>query len=1019
MDDGEGLAPFGIDRTSRMNADEYQRLKGIFQSAIEVTGEERERLLDESCNGDTSMRREVERLLRSHYSDFLETPPVNTFANSISEPSSRSGQRIGHYNVQKKIGSGGMGDVYLAVDGKLGRRVAIKILPEEFTTDEDRLDRFQLEARSASSLSHPNILTIHEIGEWEGTHYIATEYVEGETLRQRIARGRHTVGESLEIGVQLVSAIAAAHEAGICHRDIKPENVMIRRDGIVKVVDFGLAKLSISPFRSDQVRGSHDEPTVKIVRTEPGVIMGTVQYMSPEQTRGLPTDERSDIWSLGCVLYEMLAGQPPFSGESSADLIAEIVKTHPPALPTFDSEVPERLDEIVAKTLEKNPDERYQTAKDLCIDLKRLKRRFEVEDILERSNPSLSNNSDDKITAPNIISTRKGPKDLTEVNSAEYLYWGIKAHRWTTIGIVLFVLSMLGGTAFLVRQYWRKPERTPQAFESVDIARLTTSGKATGPALSVDGRFVAYVNSDVLDRSIFIRQISTGTDIRVAPPTKAVSIYGLRFSIDGDFLYYTVDENLDGSLYRVPSIGGTPKLIAADIDSSVTFSPDGNRFAFVRWTGDISHIMSSNIDGSGIETFFSLPSEGSIQDISWSPDGKRFAFFASKTSDLDSFTLKTISIPDGRIEIVGVKRWPSPRSLSWKNDGLELIFSATENTVSPSRIWSVSYPEGQARMVTTDYGSYDELSQTSAEGDIAMDRVEHRTSIWSLDLDTNRTSQVTSERVDRAGAYGFDETNDGSLLVARSDSAHLNIWRLNGPDFRTETRITEEPTDHYGPVAPVGISLILYIAALEDGIAIWRADEGGQNARPVTKPGLNTDTNPILLNDNRTLLFIRTIDGFAGRVMRTNIDEGGEREVLSLPNTWVRSIAVSPDGSIVSIAVTPLNNDGEAYKGPSIRLLRWNGQELSDADRKVDSSMLGPMVNRSIVSGQGLIIANSMSDVANLYLEQKGTKKFKKITDFKDGMILRFKMSRDKKRVFFVRQFSSSDIFLMKDKRKA
>ncbi|MDI1241940.1 MAG: serine/threonine-protein kinase, partial [bacterium] len=400
-----------------MNADDYQKLKQIFNSALDLSPEDRSAFVAEKCNGDGEMLRRVEKLLDSNDTGFLETPAADPFSESPSKSSSRSGQRIGHYEVVRKIGSGGMGDVYLAIDGKLGRQVAIKILPDEFTADENRLDRFQLEARSASSLSHPNILTIFEVGEWQGTHYIATEYVEGETLRQRLSRDRLSIAEAMDFGIQLAHGITAAHEASICHRDIKPENIMIRRDGLLKVVDFGLAKLVPSPFRAAS-QSLGDEPTVKIVNTEPGVIMGTVQYMSPEQTRGLATDERSDIWSLGCVLYEMLTGHAPFRGETSADMVAEIMKTHPELPSRLATDVPERLDEIISKSLEKNPDERYQTAKDLLIDLKRLKRNLELEDVLERSNPSIRTEPITAVTSgPNIISTKKGPKDLTEVNS--------------------------------------------------------------------------------------------------------------------------------------------------------------------------------------------------------------------------------------------------------------------------------------------------------------------------------------------------------------------------------------------------------------------------------------------------------------------------------------------------------------------------------------------------------------------------------------------------------------------------
>jgi serine/threonine protein kinase len=340
---------------------------------------------------------------------------------------------ISHYRIVNKIGEGGMGEVYLAQDTKLERKVALKVLPDEVASHGERLKRFGQEARAASALNHPNILTIYEIGEAEGTNYISTEFVDGDTLRDLLHKIKEPpVGQTLEIAIQTASALAAAHEAGITHRDIKPENIMIRRDGLVKVLDFGLAKLSEAAKNNVDTEGE----TRAQVKTAPGVIMGTVQYMSPEQTRGKETDARSDIWSLGCVIYEMAAGRPPFSGETTADVIAEIVKMDPEPLGSIAPDMPERLDEIVSKALEKSPDERYQTVKDLLIDLRRLKKKIDSESEVERSH------SPQKSTAGNVghedrktqflkASTQITAEAANSTSSgAQYLTSGIKQHKF-------------------------------------------------------------------------------------------------------------------------------------------------------------------------------------------------------------------------------------------------------------------------------------------------------------------------------------------------------------------------------------------------------------------------------------------------------------------------------------------------------------------------------------------------------------------------------------------------------------
>ena len=287
-----------------MTPDRWQQITGIFQAALEHPTDERPAFVDERCAGDEELRREVEEMLNSHEqaSRFIEEPAMAVAARlAPKDADSLVGKLIAHYQVLSLLGAGGMGEVYLAEDTRLGRRVALKLLPEDLATNERRVTRFQQEARAASNLNHPNILTIHEIGEVDSRHFIATEFIDGETLRQRLNREPLELDMVLHVASEIASALAAAHAAGIIHRDIKPENVMIRRDSIIKVLDFGLAKLT----QNDAVHAPHLDtqlPTKLLVKTEPGVVMGTTNYMSPEQSRGLKVDPRTDIWSLGVIL---------------------------------------------------------------------------------------------------------------------------------------------------------------------------------------------------------------------------------------------------------------------------------------------------------------------------------------------------------------------------------------------------------------------------------------------------------------------------------------------------------------------------------------------------------------------------------------------------------------------------------------------------------------------------------------------------------------------------------------------
>src|SRR5262249_12140641 len=357
-----------------------------------------------------------------------------------------AGTKLGRYEIRSKIGEGGMGEVYIATDTELDRTVAIKILPERLASDQQRLQRFVQEAKAASALNHPHILTIYEIGTVDRSRFIAMEFIDGETLRHRMNNGLRLL-EVLEISSEVASALAAAHAAGIVHRDIKPENVMVRRDGYVKVLDFGLAKLT-------EAKGSLSDPeapTRAMVNTGAGTVMGTANYMSPEQAKGVHVDARTDLWSLGALLYEMTTGHLPFQGETPTETISLILQKEPPPLTRFTHEVPEELDRIVTKALEKDPEERYQTAKDLLIDLRHLKRKLEVDAEIDRTVPpevraAVSSHSHaGGSTASGAVPTAT-VSAAHRASSAEYIVTGIKQHKKVAAivaGVVVLVVAGL------------------------------------------------------------------------------------------------------------------------------------------------------------------------------------------------------------------------------------------------------------------------------------------------------------------------------------------------------------------------------------------------------------------------------------------------------------------------------------------------------------------------------------------------------------------------------------------------
>ncbi len=401
--------------------------------------------------------------------------------------------KLGRYEIISPIGAGGMGEVYLAEDARLHRKVALKVLPKNIAGDKDRLRRFEQEAFAASALNHPNILTIYEFGAENGVHFLAAEFVEGETLRARLQNKSLTINEALDISAQTASALVAAHEAGIIHRDIKAENIMIRRDHLVKVLDFGLAKLTANKSIVDA-----EDETKAQVKTATGMIMGTAAYMSPEQARGIETDARTDVFSLGVVIYEMIAGCLPFAGETMSDTIAAILKTEPAPLARFAPDVPRQLERIVGKALRKDREERYQHIKDLLIDVRDLKQELEFEAKMERNKFGiLPSNSDSESRETQILEVKptageKPPKGGTQnLSSAAYIAGEIKNHK---LGLIVFLVLILAAIGFGYRFFFNHSSNAKQ-IESVAVLPFENgSGDANLEYLS-DGMTESLISS--------------------------------------------------------------------------------------------------------------------------------------------------------------------------------------------------------------------------------------------------------------------------------------------------------------------------------------------------------------------------------------------------------------------------------------------------------------------------------------------------------------------------------------------
>jgi serine/threonine protein kinase len=537
-----------------MSPERWREIENLFQAALARDPKERAEFLVEASAGDEALRLEVESLLASHESAAGFTgAPAEVAAAMLAEGRAQAtlGRDLGHYRLLSMLGAGGMGEVYRARDTTLGREVALKILPEEATRDPDRLRRFEQEARAASALNHPNILTIYEIGRADNTYYIAAELVEGETLRQRVAKGRLDSRLALDIGAQVAGALSAAHAAGIVHRDIKPENIMCRRDGYVKVLDFGVAKLTTPP----PFVLNTESPTLGEVKTDVGMVIGTAGYMSPEQVRGLEVDGRADLFSLGVVLYEMVTGARPFPGDHVNDVIASILKSEPLPIRHHLLEVPAELERIVSKALAKDREERYQGARDLQIDLKNLRQELELQARVRRSLPTEP--SERQASGPSepagILGTSAAARERKPGSS-----WKLVAQ--IAIGAAIFFALL--PLAFRFRPT-RQPAEPPLRKFPITVEGAswgTAHDDLLGPVISPNGRHIAYTVGLGAQRRIWVHDLDQ-VSARELPGTEAA--HSLFWSPDSQFIGFGTFPSVNPALKKVSVRGGAPSVLCS------------------------------------------------------------------------------------------------------------------------------------------------------------------------------------------------------------------------------------------------------------------------------------------------------------------------------------------------------------------------------------------------------------------------------------------------------------------------
>jgi len=724
-----------------------------------------------------------------------------------------AGTKLGPYEVISPIGAGGMGEVYRARDPRLWRDVAINVLPSTFSSDPERLARFQQEARAAGALNHPNILAVFDFGTHSGLPYLVTELLQGETLRERLRSGPLSVRKTLDFGTQMAQGIAAAHDRGIMHRDLKPENIFICSDDRVKILDFGLAKL----LQTAALASDSDSQDTHSIATHSGSVLGTLSYMSPEQVRGQSSDARSDIFALGSVLYEMLTGVRPFQGQSVADVASAILKEEPPEAPLSARRVSPSLVRIVQHCLEKTPDARYQSVRDLAFQLQ-----------------SISTISDQ---TPAVAPAR----------SQSRLRWA-----WVAVASLL----LLGAVG-----WWRWRAAASMVPASVEFRRLTDfAGLEEMPALSPDGKSVAFVSDATGNREIWVRLLAGGPPLQITrDPGDHIEP---RWAPDSGSIFYFIPPAKgegEGTMWQIAALGGSPRRLAGSLGGP-DISHDGKALVFFRLNENKVELVRSDLDGLNEHVIAQLPPIARYLSPRWSPDGQTIAY--QHNFAFWSFSVFTISVRGGTPNQI-TREDDLMNGLAWTPDGRDIVYSSGRGAsiiyLPTMQLWAVPRKGGNSRPLTYGETSY-EWPDIAQDGTLVASTRQTHFDIWRFPTGAD-ASQNVRDAVRVTHQTGRVHTPslspDGKEMVYISDSGGLgNVWVMNLVSGETRQITTPRSNSSIGvPLWSPDGKRIIYAQTHTDKswreVDYWLVNPDGSNLRRVLLNGAWATWSP----DSRWIYF--------------------------------------------------------------------------------------------------------------------------------------------------------------------
>jgi len=873
------------------------------------------------------------------------------------------GTVLAHYEILEKIGAGGMGEVYRARDTKLDREVALKVLPPEMADDPERRKRFEREAKAVASLQHPNIVTIHSVEEANGTHFLTMELVSGKTLNELIPAEGMTLEKFFEIAVPLAEAVTAAHARGITHRDLKPANVMVGKDGQLKVLDFGLAKL----IETAEVAGAMTMAGESV--TAEGKILGTVAYMAPEQAEGKGVDPRSDVFSLGVIFYEMATGERPFKGDTNISTISSILREDPPSVTELKKAMPRHLSRIVKRCLMKDPDRRYQSAHDLRNDLLELR-----EEIA----------SGELTVSPGVLAPRSGrPAWLVPV-------LGLVAVVILAAVFVVPRLGSRGGSASV----------PGAASSSMEITRMTSTGKSVEAAISPDGRYLAHVLNDEGNNSLWVTQVSTSSSVEIVPG-QDVGLFDPTFSPEGDFIYYIREERRSetGELYRVPVLGGAARRVMEKVNSTVSFSPDGKQFAFLRAEpgGTSTHIVVANRDGSEERVVASQTFPVSYaENPSWSPDGRVLAAPVASIKENVEAWVEILDLKDGKNSRLTSQPWIGIGEMAWLPDGSGVIVAGTEGYFSPSQLWLVSYPGGSVRRITNDINDYNGVSLTADGEALAVGIDEPSYSLWVVPAGGSEAPRQITAGTRKVDGVGVEWTADDKILYGSTEGGSAQIWTID-TDGTSRSRLTGEAINAQPEVSGDG-RYIYFTSTRSQGVHIWRMDRDGGNPTQVTHGQFEFDGH--VTPDGAWLVYV---GGTEQLLYRIPLDGG---DPAALTDTRVNQPILSPDGTRLAYRAF----DPDQKRVMTFILPVEGGEPVAVLDIPSGNHVWTP-------DGTGITYAYEQGGVSNLWIQPLEGGSPQQISRFDTDQIADFAWSPDGSRLVVSRGNTTSDVVLLRNFR--